>query len=85
MPSYAYAPLHYIPLDSSDLLSLTLVDDIDAVNHITTQVTTAVEYTAIGFSPDLGSLDVGKDEGLFVAPAEMFLKQQDGPRPDSRC
>ena len=51
LPSYLYSPLFFVPWGPSDCQAIVLLDDFDAVHHLTSGLVTSIEEVSIGFCP----------------------------------
>lgn len=62
---YLFSPACFLPFSHADVMTLTLLDDFDPVQHFTASATSAMEDVCLAFCPSLSSLGIGGDNRMF--------------------
>ncbi len=80
LADYFFDPLSYLPLGHADIFSITLLDDFDPAEYLTTRMRTTLEKVHLGFVPKMNAgIGVNDEDRNFCDLKKIWeLKEQKG-------
>lgn len=84
MRSHLFNPVFYTPWGHADSQAIVLMDDFDAIHHITSCLDSSIEELSIGFCPQVSGLGAGNPKDYFVELGELFETSEPSTNPDRK-
>ena len=77
LSSYLYAPASYSAVGDADDISIVLLDDFDAIHHLTSTASLKIENVSVGFCPRIADLGLEGTDDVFCELHELLDGDED--------